>query len=255
MPSPLIGISCCIHMLDVPIHAVAERYIQAVTKYVGGIPILLPAIGFESEENSSDVNYCISKLDGLLLTGSVSNIEPYRYNQEPIADDILYDSYRDSTTIPLICKAVELNLPVLGICRGLQEINVALGGSLVQDLKASYQEIVHSPLKSSGISEKYLPKHTVELTPMSWMASVLQWHGIRETAFMTNSLHSQAIQQLGEGLSIEAQTSDGLIEMVRLNHPDKFVVGVQWHPEWFVDETPLYKILFQEFRAACIRRM
>jgi putative glutamine amidotransferase len=167
----------------------------------------------------------------------------------------MYDPDRDSTTIPLICKAIESDLPILGICRGLQEINVSLGGSLVQELKEADDGMVHRAIKSDVFHEKFLPSHTVEFTASGWMMSVLQRNGIDSLSFKTNSLHRQAIDRLGEGLNVEARTSDGVIEMIRLDRPDRFVLGVQWHPEWFTEETPIYELLFKEFRAACINRM
>ncbi|HUC73589.1 MAG TPA: gamma-glutamyl-gamma-aminobutyrate hydrolase family protein, partial [Stellaceae bacterium] len=220
-------------------HTVTDKYPSALIAAAGCLPLLIPAIG-------SKVDMCgvLDALDGLLLTGSPSNVHPSEYGCEPLDAEIMHDLARDATTLPLIREAVRRNLPVLAICRGIQELNVALGGTLHQRLQDMPDRISHRPRKGSP-EGPYGPAHSVALTPGGLLAALAGSDEI-----MVNSLHSQGIDRPAAGLRVEAVAPDGQIEGVSLPQA-RFVVGVQWHPEYKVLENPISAALFSAFGRAC----
>jgi putative glutamine amidotransferase len=237
---PLIGIPSCMRTInDRVIHGVADKYPTAVIDATGCLPILIPAVG-------SKVDMCglLDRLDGLLLTGSPSNVHPSQYGGEPSHPEILHDPERDATTLPLIREAVRRELPILAICRGIQELNVALGGTLHQRVHEVPGRLNHRSRKDSP-DGPYGPAHSVALTPGGLLALLA---GTAEV--MVNSLHSQGIARPAPRLRVEAMAPDGQIEAVSLLGA-RFVVGVQWHPEYKVLENPLSKALFSAFADAC----
>jgi putative glutamine amidotransferase len=237
---PLIGIPSCTRTInDRVIHGVADKYPTAVIDATGCLPILIPAVG-------SKVDMCglLDRFDGLLLTGSPSNVHPSQYGGEPSHPEILHDPERDATTLPLIREAVRRDLPILAICRGIQELNVALGGTLHQRVHEVPGRLNHRSRKDSP-DGPYGPAHSVALTPGGLLALLA---GTAEV--MVNSLHSQGIDRPAPRLRVEAMAPDGQIEAVSLLGA-RFVVGVQWHPEYKVLENPLSKALFSAFADAC----
>lgn len=237
---PLIGIPSCMRTInDRVIHGVADKYPTAVIEATGCLPILIPAVG-------SKVDMCglLDRLDGLLLTGSPSNVHPSQYGGETSHPEILHDPERDATTLPLIREAVRRDLPILAICRGIQELNVALGGTLHQRVHEVPGRLNHRSRKDSP-DGPYGPAHSVALTPGGLLALLA---GTAEV--MVNSLHSQGIDRPAPRLRVEAMAPDGQIEAVSLLGA-RFVVGVQWHPEYKVLENPLSKALFSSFADAC----
>jgi putative glutamine amidotransferase len=200
---------------------------------------LIPAVG-----SRVDIRGLLDRLDGLLLTGSPSNVHPSQYGCEPSHPEILHDPERDATTLPLIREAVRRDLPVLAICRGIQELNVALGGTLHQRVHEVPGRLNHRSRRDSP-DGPYGPAHSVVLTAGGLLASLA---GTEE--IMVNSLHSQGIDRPAPGLRVEAVAPDGQIEAVALSGA-RFVVGVQWHPEYKVLENPFSRALFSAFAAAC----
>jgi putative glutamine amidotransferase len=202
--------------------------------------VVIPAVGAKA-----DLRSLLDRLDGLLLTGSPSNVEPCHYGGEPSRPGTLHDPARDATTLPLIREAVRRDLPVLAICRGIQELNVALGGTLHQRVAEVPGRLSHRPPKDSP-DGPYGPAHGVILTPGGRLAALFGADQI-----IVNSLHSQGIDRPAPALSIEAVAPDGQIEAVSL--PDaRFVVGVQWHPEYKLLENPFSRALFAAFERACL---
>jgi putative glutamine amidotransferase len=237
---PLIGIPTCLRKVNERIiHAVNDKYPTAVINSTGCLPILIPAVG-------SKVDICglLDRLDGLLLTGSPSNVHPSQYGGEPSHPETLHDPERDATTLPLIREAVRRDLPILAICRGIQELNVALGGTLHQRVHELPGRLNHRSRKDSP-DGPYGPSHSVVLTLGGLLASLA---GTAE--IMVNSLHSQGIDHPAPKLRIEAVAPDGQIEVVSLPGA-RFVVGVQWHPEHKVLENPFSSALFSAFARAC----
>ncbi|MBV9824932.1 MAG: gamma-glutamyl-gamma-aminobutyrate hydrolase family protein [Alphaproteobacteria bacterium] len=239
---PFIGIPCCLRSINERIfHTASEKYPEALVKATGCMPILIPSIG-----SMMDVDALLDRLDGLILTGSPSNVEPYHYGGPPSTEGTLHDPDRDATTLPLIREAVRRDMPVLAICRGIQELNVALGGTLHQRIFDMPERFNHRRRQGPmSLDERYGPAHTVALTPGGYFARLA---GSAE--IMVNSLHGQGIDVPAPKLQIEAVAPDGQIEGVSLPGA-RFVVGVQWHPEYKVLENPFSFSLFRSFGEAC----
>jgi putative glutamine amidotransferase len=185
-----------------------------------------------------------------MFTGSYSNVEPYHYSGPPSDPGTLHDPARDATTLPLIRKAVASGIPVLGICRGFQEMNVAFGGTLHQKVHEVEGRRDHREDTTRELDVQYGPAHEVALEPGGTLQSLTGQDRIQ-----VNSLHSQGIDRLGPGLAVEARAPDGLIEAFRVEHAKSFAVAVQWHPEWKAMSNPVSRALFAAFGAAARARM
>jgi putative glutamine amidotransferase len=240
-PPPLVGLPCCTRLVgELPSHWVGEKYIIAVTDAADAVPLLVPALSRRLDP--ADI---VARLDGLLLTGSRSNVEPHHYGGAPSAEGTLHDPPRDAVTLPLIRAAVEADVPVLAICRGIQELNVALGGTLHQRLHELAGRLDHRAPDGS-VDRRYSHEaHRVRLTSGGLLERLAG-----TTTLVVNSLHAQGIDALAPGLEIEAEAPDGTIEAVR-HQGATFVVGVQWHPEYRVLENPFGRALFAAFGTAC----
>jgi putative glutamine amidotransferase len=244
---PLIGIPADRRLVGLhPFHMVGEKYARAVLEAAEAAPVLIPALaeelGFEE---------LLERLDGLLFTGSPSNVEPQRYAGPPSAPGTLHDPARDATTLPLIRTAVEAGVPVLGICRGFQEMNVAFGGTLHQRLHELPGNLDHRDDESQPLEVQYGPAHEVTLEPGGVLRSLA---GGRER-IEVNSLHSQGIDRLGTDLAVEARAPDGVIEAFRVPAAPGFALAVQWHPEWQVMSNPFSRALFAAFGRASRERV
>src|SRR5438105_12809656 len=214
---PLIGIPSCLRSINErTFHTVNERYPNAVIDAVGGLPLLIPAIG-----PKTDCGAVLDRLDGLLLTGSPSNVEPYHYGGPPSREGTLHDPDRDATTLPLIREAVRRDMPVLAICRGIQELNVALGGTLYQRIFEMPGRFNHRRRRGKmTLDQRYGPAHPVQL---SAGGRLIELAGTAE--LMVNSLHGQGVDSPGPTLFVEAVAPDGQIEAVSLRGA-RFVIGV-----------------------------
>jgi len=242
---PLIGIPADRRMVGHhPFHMVGEKYARAVIDAAGAAPLLIPSLaeelGFEE---------LIERLDGLLFTGSPSNVEPHHYDGPPSAPGTLHDPARDATTLPLIRHAVDAGLPVFGICRGFQEMNVAFGGTLHQKLHEVPGLLDHRDDERQPLEVQYGPAHEVTLEPGGLLRSLADGERIR-----VNSLHSQGIERLGPPLAVEARAPDGVIEAFRVRAATSFALAVQWHPEWKVMANPFSRALFAAFGKAAAER-
>lgn len=222
-------------------HRVEEHYPLAIIEAAGGIPVVIPSLAQQLDYRS-----LLQRLDGLLLTGGASNIEPAFYGRESEQPDSPRDRMRDQTTLALIPQAIALGVPVLGICRGLQEMNVALGGTLHQRVHRVADKFDHRENERAPIVEQYSIAHRVSLQPDGLLAAL---SGANEID--VNSVHGQGIDILAPGLRIEALAPDGLIEAVSLPSATSFTCAVQWHPEWFAQTTPFCRTLLAAFGAAC----
>lgn len=242
---PLIGIPADRRMVGHhPFHMVGEKYARAVIDAAGAAPVLIPSLaeelGFEE---------LLERLDGLLFTGSPSNVEPRHYEGPPSAPGTLHDPARDATTLPLIRKAVESGVPVFGICRGFQEMNVAFGGTLYQRLHEVPGHLDHRDDESQPLEVQYGPAHDVTLEPGGLLRSLIDDDRVR-----VNSLHSQGIDRLGKPLAVEARAPDGVVEAFRVRAARTFALAVQWHPEWQVLANPFSRALFAAFGQAAAER-
>jgi len=244
---PLIGIPADRRLLGPQAyHLAAEKYVTAALDAAGAIPVIVPAIGQELHYEG-----LFDSLHGLLFMGSPSNVEPHHYDGEPSDAGTLHDPHRDQTTLPLIPRAVADGVPVLGICRGFQEINVAFGGTLWQKLHEVPGHLDHREPKDQPIERQYAPVHEVTLEP----GGQLQRLAGGAERLQVNSLHGQGVRELGTGLSVEARASDGVIEAFHVTAARTFAIAVQWHPEWRVMDNAFSMALFAAFGAACRERM
>jgi putative glutamine amidotransferase len=241
-PRPVIGIICCARREgEVVLHTVSEKYVLAAAESLGGLPFLVPPVG--DRVSAEEV---VARLDGLLVPGSRSNVEPHHYGGPPSLPETVHDPARDGTSLPLLRAAVAADMPVLAICRGIQELNVALGGSLHQRLHEMPGRLDHRVGRGKPLAERYAHvAHPVELTADGFFAGLAG-----ASSLVVNSLHSQGIDRLAPGLVVEATAPDGQIEGVRLP-PARFVVGVQWHPEHGIAQEPFSRALFDRFGEAC----
>ena len=240
---PIIGISCCIKSFgpaSLPNHAASDFAVRAVARYAGAVPVLLPALG-----EDADLPALLEVLDGVLLTGSKSNINPAEYGGDPPAEDSPLDTARDATTLPLVRAAMARGLPVLAICRGFQELNVALGGTLHQSLIDLPGRFDHSAPKTDDLAEKMAKAHEVTLCEGGLLHRLAG-----ERRVMVNSLHHQGIDRLGAGLVCEAAAPDGTIEAVRHASAQALTLGVQWHPEFDCGHDGLSARIFEAFGQA-----
>ena len=228
-----------------PFHAVGQKYILAIAQGAEALPLLVPAIS-----DYLDIEELLAIADGIMLTGSASNVHPSHFGQEVHNPGLPLDPARDALTLQLIKAAIAAGVPLLAICRGFQELNVAFGGSLYQTVQAVSGLNDHREPKELDIDTQYAPVHTVDLVENGQLANII---GTQKT--MVNSLHGQGIDKLGAGLSAEAHAPDGLVEAVTVNNATSFALGVQWHPEWKVMENPSYLAIFKAFGDACRIRM
>nr|WP_298131484.1 gamma-glutamyl-gamma-aminobutyrate hydrolase family protein [uncultured Pseudoxanthomonas sp.] len=226
-----------------PFLAVGEKYVRAVVDGAGCLPLLVPTL-----DPVLPLAQVLEGLDGLLLTGAVSNIEPHHYSDESSYEGNLLDPRRDATNLPLIPLAIGMGVPVLAICRGFQEVNVAFGGSLYQKVHEQPGFMDHRENKDDPLDVQYGPAHDVALVPGGVLAGL-----VGGTQATVNSLHGQGVRRLGDGLVVEAQAPDGLIEAFRHDGP-AFMLAVQWHPEWKVADNPFYLSIFRAFGDACRAR-
>ena len=217
-----------------------EKYVRALVDAAQATPLVLPSL-----QPPLPARDWLQGLDGLLLTGAVSNIEPQHYEGGRTWNGNRHDPARDATAFALLREALAMDLPVLAICRGFQELNVALGGTLHPQVHAVPGLADHREYPQAPVEEQYGPAHAITLADGGWLA---QWCAADRV--QVNSVHGQGIAQVADGLQIEAWADDGLVEAAR-SPRHRFVLGVQWHPEWRVMQTPFYHAIFRAFGQAC----
>lgn len=238
---PIVGVSACRRTFEVfPGHWVTEQYMEAVVETAGCGTIIVPAManrGF----SAAVVGSILDRLDGLLLTGSPSNVVPDYYGAAPFDGD-LNDPDRDATVLPIVRGAVERGIPVLAICRGIQELNVAMGGTLHQKLHAVNGRIDHRSDKTRPKTGRVDPRHDISVLPGTLLHDITG-----ETRFRVNSLHAQGIDRLAPGARVNATADDSTIEAIDFPDSAGFALGVQWHPEWTHRSDPVSTSLFASF--------
>jgi len=239
MTVPIVGIPACARLVNgAQRHDTPARYAAALVGAAGVLAVMIPPLGAAQVA-------VLDRLDGLLVPGSPSNVHPDLYAGGASLTPELHDAERDATALPLIRAALARGLPLLAICRGIQELNVALGGTLHQAVHTLAGRRDHRG-GPGAMAERYRAKHVVALSGQ--LASLL---GAAEIT--VNSLHAQAIDRPAAGLAIEAVAPDGTIEAVRVTDARGFAFGVQWHPEWGFADNPASLALFRGFGDACRR--
>jgi putative glutamine amidotransferase len=242
---PVVGILCDLEQVGPhPFHISGNKYIQAVIQAANCVPILIPAIGQQSH-----FEQLLTILDGVLLPGGYSMVDPLNYQEMAAPQETKLDIARDQTSFGLIKQAIATGVPILGICRGFQEMNVALGGSLHQKLHQHEIFREHRENKNVALDEQYADCHKVTLTANGKLAKI-----VNAQAMNVNSLHTQGVDILAENLSVEALSEDGLCEAFSVDNATAFAMAVQWHPEWKVINNTKNGKLFSAFGNACKAR-
>jgi len=238
---PVIGLPADRRMIgDHPFHAVGDKYVRAIVEAADAVPLLIPALG-----DVVSVDEVLEVVDGLVFTGSISNVEPIHYAGPASAPGTLHDASRDATTLPLIPAAIERGVPVLGICRGFQEMNVAFGGTLHQNLHHVPGFLDHRDDDTQPLEIQYGPAHDVVLEEGGLLRGLAGSDRIK-----VNSLHHQGVDRLADRLVAEARAPDGVIEAFRVRDSKRFALAVQWHPEWKVMSNSFSRALFAAFGAS-----
>jgi putative glutamine amidotransferase len=230
---------------DHPFHVAGHKYLIAVAEAAGALPLVVPAIS-----DLLEIDDLLEIADGILLTGAVSNVHPSLFGQEVHNSNLPLDPARDALTLNLLQAAIKAEVPLLAICRGFQEINVAYGGSLHQAVHEVTGLNDHREAKDASIDIKYGHSHSIDLVAGGKLEKI-----VGSNHMMVNSIHGQGIDRLGAGLVVEAYAPDGLVEAIRVDKARAFTLGVQWHPEWKVMENPQYLAIFKAFGDACRFRM
>ncbi|WP_414463141.1 gamma-glutamyl-gamma-aminobutyrate hydrolase family protein [Hyphomicrobium sp. B1] len=236
MRRPVVVIPCSTETVSgLTSDAAGRKYSAAVAEGADCQPLLLP-VG----KNLSDIGSVLDVASGILLTGAISNVHPENYGlEEPVLPDAI-DRDRDAVTLPLIRAAVERKVPIMAICRGFQELNVALGGSLHQAVHTVDGYADHREPKVTDFDVMFAPRH-----PVTLKGELKAWLG--QDQIIVNSLHGQGIRDLAKPLVAEAFAEDGLVEAARVAAGNTFSLGVQWHPEWQYTSNPASLALFRRF--------
>ncbi|RCS23875.1 gamma-glutamyl-gamma-aminobutyrate hydrolase family protein [Phyllobacterium salinisoli] len=214
-------------------HAAPEQYLIAAVEGAAVTPLMVPCFG-----DALDLDNILEAVDGVLVTGSKSNVHPSLYGVEPTQAHEPFDPARDATSLPLIRRAIDRGVPLLAICRGIQELNVALGGTLATEIQDLADRLDHRAPQSDSQAERFAIRHPVRIKPGSCLASIMEADSVQ-----VNSVHRQAIDKPAPRLKIEAMAEDGTIEAVSVGDAKGFAVGVQWHPEYWVrTDSPSRKI-------------
>jgi putative glutamine amidotransferase len=237
---PIVLVPACNRVLGHhPFHIAGKKYIDAV-RLAGCQPLVVPSAALD------ELDALLALADGLLLTGSPSNVHPGHFDEGVHDPALPLDTARDAWTLPLIPKALARGVPLLGICRGMQETNVALGGSLYQAVQDVPGCNDHRADDAAPVAVQYGPSHSVSVEPGGALARMLD-----RSRFDVNSLHAQAVSRLADGLRVEARAPDGVIEAFSRPAAPGFTLCVQWHPEWLAQDNPVSMQLLAAFGDAC----
>ena len=249
MIQPLVAVSTDVrHVDNYTWHAAPQQYLEAAIAGAGVFPLLVPSFG-----DRLDLDQLLDAVDGVMLTGSKSNVNPELYGGAASEANGPYDPDRDATTLPLIRRAIERGVPLLAICRGIQELNVALGGTLATEIQEREGALDHRAPVSDDQDERFAIRQSVSIRPGTCLAGVF---GAGE--IMVNSVHRQGVDRLGDRLEIEAVADDGTVEAVSVKGARAFAVGVQWHPEYWAatdsNSAKIFKAFGDAVRAHAMAR-
>jgi putative glutamine amidotransferase len=232
------------HGHQMPFLLLGDKYARAVKVGAQAQPVMFPLA------DADQIEELLAMVDGVMLTGSPSNVHPSHFQEEVADPSLPLDAERDRLTLALVKACVHQGVPLLGICRGFQEINVALGGALYQQVQNVPGMNDHREPKNAPPDEQYAPRHAIRIAEGSAFA---EWAG--GSTAQVNSLHGQGVARLAEGLTPLAWAPDGLVEAFAVKGARTFAYAMQWHPEWRCWETPFYAAIFEAFGRACRQRM
>lgn len=218
-------------------HATPQPYLDAAVATAGVLPVLLASLG-----EKLDLDSLLDTVDGVLVTGSKSNVYPELYGGEASEENGPYDHARDATTLPLIRKAVERGVPLLAICRGIQELNVALGGTLATEIHEREGAFDHRGPQDADQDTRFAIRQAVKVTPGGCLARIFDTSEVR-----VNSVHRQGVGMPAPLLQVEAVADDGTVEAVSVKDAPGFAIGVQWHPEYWAHRDSASARLFEAF--------
>lgn len=249
-PAPVVLVPACHRVLGRhPFYVAGQKYVDAI-RLAGCVPLVVPAA------SQAELTVLLGLADGLLLTGSPSNVHPSHFGEDVHDPTLPLDPARDDWTLPIIRQALQQRLPVLGICRGFQEVNVALGGSLHQAVHEQPGLMDHRGDAGAPVDVEYGLSHPVRLVSGGFLAQTLQGVStVQDGQFMVNSLHGQGVKRLAHGLRVEATAMDGVVEAFTWvpddGGPAAFSLCMQWHPEWKAADNPVSRRVFETFGEAC----
>lgn len=242
MSKPIIAIPADIRSLDgAEWHAAQTQYLAAALKVADVMSFIVPAF-----EEGNDIDAILDRVDGLLVSGSATNVHPSLYGVEAKESDGPFDPARDATSLPLIRRAIDRGVPMLAICRGIQELNVALGGTLASEIQEQPGIWDHRKPDDIDRDKAFAIRQPVYIREGSCIAQHLGMTG----EVQINSLHRQAIAKTAPRLQVEATAEDGTIEAVSVIDAKGFAVGVQWHPEYWAETDAPSRALFKAFGTA-----
>ena len=235
---PLVGLPADTHENHgFLFHSIGDKYVRAVAEAAHCTPLMIPSM-----IDVLQLDALLDHFDGILMTGAVSNVHPPHYGEQPSADHEPYDHARDATTLKLISRVIERGIPLFCICRGFQELNVVMGGTLEAELQRGEGRLDHRAPKNDDTDVRYGPSHLINIRAGGMLEKIL---GKRET--MVNSIHRQGVKRLAPGLAVEATAPDGVIEAVSVREAHTFAFGTQWHPEYKALNNPDSVKLFKAF--------
>lgn len=239
-PRPVVLIPACNEEVrEHPFHIAGKKYIDAV-RLAGCLPLIVPSA------TESELDELMALADGVFLTGSPSNVHPSHFDEAVHDPELPLDPTRDAWTLPLIRRAVSIGMPLFAVCRGFQETNVALGGSLHQAVQELEGKLDHRAPKGRPPEESYADQHEVKVLPGGRLNNLLS-----QDRLSVNSLHGQGVKELAPGLRIEAMAPDGLVEAFSVEKSAGFTLCVQWHPEWRAEHNPASMAMLKAFGQAC----
>jgi putative glutamine amidotransferase len=252
MKRPVVGVIGNAHRVEnrFNIHGVGERNLRAVAEVAGALPLM-----FASTPELTDVGALLQAVDGVLLTGARANVHPARFRTEPHPAHEPYDEDRDALALALVEACVANGVPIFGVCRGFQEMNVAYGGTLHPEIRELPGRMNHRmPRLENGEIHPdpaviFAERHDVTLVPGGVFAQILGRETIR-----VNSLHGQGILEPGQRVVVEGTAEDGTIEAIRIADAATFALGVQWHAEHTAHANGVNRSLFQAFGQALLNR-
>jgi len=238
MTQPLVAVSTDVRQFEnYTWHAAPRQYLDAALTVAGVFPLLVPSFG-----GRLDLDELLSSVDGVLLTGSKSNVFPGLYGGDAGEANGPYDHDRDATTLPLIRRAIDRGVPLLAICRGIQELNVALGGTLFAEVQEIEGRLDHRAPVSDNQDERFAIRQSVSIKEGSCLAGIFGAGTVP-----VNSVHRQAVDRVGARLVVEAVAEDGTVEAVSVKDAKAFAVGVQWHPEYWAKTDDASARIFRAF--------
>jgi putative glutamine amidotransferase len=236
---PIVLVPACNRRLgDHPFHIAGRKYVDAV-RLAGALPLVVPRL------EPQEIDGVLDLAHGVLLTGSPSNVHPSEFGEDVHDPTLPLDAERDAWTLPLATRALARGVPLFGICRGTQEVNVALGGTLHQAVQDVTGLADHRAPASAPAEVQYAPAHPVQVVAGGVLDSI-----VGQASFDVNSVHGQGVKRLADGLRIEALAPDGLVEAFSMPGAPGFNLCVQWHPEWRAADNPVSMRLFGAFGVA-----